>query len=236
MSARALSLLVLAALCACAAPAPGTQPLHLAITPAAQPVSAAVAACIPREATVQLDVAFAPDPAEHDLVIQLGEPTELPDFAAQLATEEIMLATNPESDVALTPALAAEIFSGRTADWEVLGGTPGTIELWVSPASDEARLAFEGDVLLGAPVAGDAHLVTDLAAMVAAVEEDPHAIAVLPAAWVGETLETTPLELELPVLALAESEPSGTLRSLVACLQGEVGQVLLAERYTPLEQ
>ncbi len=213
----------------------GTE-LHIAISPAAQPANAAVMACLPREEGLQISVnasyPAAADLENLDLYIRLGEPQEPPAFAAQLATESFVVVTNATRS--LTHSQAADLFSGRISNWNELGGEDLPVELWVGPASDEARQALEASILLSSPVAGDANVAADPQQILDAVAADPAAAGLLPAAWAGDAAQIN-LGIELPLLAVAAQEPSGAARAVLSCLQGDVGQTALAKKYVPLK-
>jgi phosphate transport system substrate-binding protein len=210
--------------------------LHIAISPAAQPASAAVMACLPREEGLQISFdAIYPAAIQLnkvDLYIRLGEPLEPPAFAAQLATESFAIITDPTRS--LSRFEAADLFSGRISNWSELGGEDLPVALWVGPASDEARQAFEASILLGSPVAGDANVAADPQQTLDAVAANPAAAGLLPAAWAGDAARID-LGIKLPLLAIAAKEPSGAARAVLSCLQGGVGQAALAEKYRPLQ-
>lgn len=221
---------------ACSPQATAGPIVQVAISPAAQPVSAAIFACVPESVSVVFDVLY-PSVVDLDIVdfyVQLGEADEPPEFAAQLATAHIVVVLHSDSALELTNGQIADLFSGRVTDWSELGGEAGKVELWVGPESDEARQAFEDLVLRGSPVAGTANLATNPEDVLAAVAADPTAAGLLPMAWADESVHTIELGIQLPVLALASQAPSGAARQLLACLQGEVGQKAMAELYKPL--
>lgn len=228
-------------LVAACSPQPEAGPnLHVALSPAAQPASAAVAVCMPNveNLSATLDVRYANfvDLNEVDFFIQLGEAVEEPGFAAQVASENIVVVLHPDNELDLSKSQLADLFSSRVQDWSELGGAAGVVSLWVGPQSDEGRQAFEARVLLGGPVAGSANLATNPEDILEAVSADPSAAGILPAAWMGGTVRAVETGVQLPVLAVAGSEPSGAARELLACLQGEVGQAALGELYEPLDQ
>ncbi len=220
----------------CASAAAEAEQLRIAISPAAQPASAAVLACWPRDEGVHIsfDALYpaAVDLDNVDFYIRLGEPQEQPSFAAQLAIETLVIITNATDQ--LSRSRAADLFSGRVSNWNELAGEDLLVELWASPGSDETRQAFEASVLLGSPMAGDANIATDPQQILDAVAADPGAAGLLPAAWAGETAHID-LGIELPVLVIAAQEPSGAARAVLSCLQGNLGQAALAEKYTPLQ-
>ncbi len=220
----------------CAPAAAEADELRIAISPAAQPASAAVLACLPRAEDIHISFdELYPAAIQLDkvhLYIRLGEPAEQPAFAAQLATESLVIITNAIDQ--LSRSQAADLFSGRISNWSELGGEDLPVELWVGPASDEARLAFEESVLLGSPVSGDANIASDPQQILDAVAANPGAAGLLPAAWASGAAQID-LGIELPVLAIAAKEPNGAARAVLSCLQGSLGQVALAEKYAPLQ-
>lgn len=226
-------------LAACSPPAEPAAALRIAISPAAQPVSSAVANCAPggEDLFMSIDVRYPSvvELEEYDLFIRLGEPQDLPAFAAQLAWERVVVVLNSDNKVNLTITQVADIFSGRVANWSELGGQDGAIALWVGPASDETRQAFEERVLLGSPVFGAANLAADPQLLLDAIAADPFAAGLLPAAWADESGQQIELGLDLPVLAISDQEPSGAAALLLACLQSANGQSLLSEHYRSLQ-
>lgn len=227
---------VLLFIASCAPSAAGTEELHIAISPAAQPASAAVLACLPRDESIHISFnelyPVAVELDKVDLYIRLGEPQGSPAFAAQLATESLVIVTSAVEQ--LSRSQAADLFSGRVDNWDELGGEDLLVELWGGPASDEARQAFEVNILLGSPVSGDANIAANPQQVLDAIATNPGAAGLLPAAWVGETAHID-LGVELPVLAIAAQEPSGAARTVLSCLQGSLGQAALAEKYAPLQ-
>src|SRR3972149_1810510 len=89
-------------LSACGSQAIDTPSLHVAVSPAAQPVSEAVADCAPINEEVRLSIEMQypniVDLDEFDLFIGLGEPDPEAGFAAQLAWEQLVLIVNLEND------------------------------------------------------------------------------------------------------------------------------------------
>lgn len=233
---KILVLLLALLITACGGPPTQIPTIRVAITPAAQPTSAAVGACLPRGAALDLDIIYAPALSDYDFVIQLGEPSEQPLVAAQIANEQIAVALNPENGNDLDSGQLANIFSGRVDDWAELGRPPGAIQLWVGPDEDEALAAFEAQVLRGASVFGGAHLATDLGAILDAVAADPNAAGILPAALANDSVELNDTDIELPVLAIAATDPTGAAHDLLSCLQSELGQTWLSAHYEPFEQ
>lgn len=234
MHRSALAALLLLVFSACSPQTSSPPPIRVAVSPGAQPLSQAIAGCVPTETGLALETGYpsAIDPLEFDLVFRLGEPEPDSGFAAQIAWEEIVLIVNPANQVGISRETAAALFAGRVQNWSELGGSDLAVSLWAGPESDEARRAFEESVLRGT-VSGGAHLTTDPGAALEAVAGDPGAIAIMPAAWVDETVRQIDLDVSVPVIAVAGDEPAGAARELLACLQSPAGQNALSNDYLP---
>jgi hypothetical protein len=223
-------------LAACSAAPQPIQQLKIAISPAVQPASAALLACLPADGNVAfiIDPLYpaAADLADYDFYLRLGEPAGAAGFAAQLASERIVLVLNPDQDLdSISPTDAAALFSGRVENWAEVGGEDEAVTLWIGPDSDEARVAFQAQVLRGA-LAGAAHIAGGPADLLAAVAGDSAAAGVLPAAWASDAVQAIELDITLPLLAVAAAEPQGAAHAVLACLQSGVGQNVLSETYS----
>ncbi len=230
---------VLFFLSACGSQAIGTSSLRVAVSPAAQPVSEAIADCAPINEKVTFSVEMQYPSVvslnEFDLLIRLGDPIQDSGFAAQLAWEKIVLITNPDNDLEISRDVAASLYSSRVQNWSELGGDDAAVTLWAGPESDEARQAFEASVLLFGPISGGTRLATNPATGLEAVANDPGSLAILPTAWADDSVRQIDLGLQIPVIAITAEEPTGLVRDLLACLQSRAGQELLANHYTPFQ-
>lgn len=218
----------------CSPQAAPQETLRLAISPAAYPVAQAVMACLPADDSVAVTI-DSPHPSEVDLseynlYIHLGRNTSA-EFAALIATEQIVLAINPAQGLTSFSALqAADLLSGRVRDWAQLGGRAETVLLFIPPDSDEALQAFRSNVVRGA-FSGQALIATSPDTLLQNVAINPSAAGILPAAWADDSVNIFDYKVSLPVLALAAQVPQGAARSLLACLQGPTGQAILADIY-----
>jgi hypothetical protein len=213
--------------------------LRIAISPAAQPVSEAVAACAYPAEENELSIEMrSPDTIgtdDYDLLITLGEPNADAGFAAQLAWEEIVLIVNHSNNATVSRETASALFTGKMSNWVEIGGPDSSVSLWVGPESDEARNLFETEVIHG-EVTGNARIAASPQIALEKAATDLAAISMLPAAWADETVRNIDIDLLVPVVAISAEEPSGAIREILACLQGPVGQEALAERYLPFQQ
>jgi len=225
--------LMLAACGAESARTPESGGIVVALTPDVSPIRLAVSTCAAQnpEASFQIEESYVGQ-IDADLFIRLGEPDPLPPFVAQIATEELLLIVNPANQSAsLTLDQVADIFSGRLRRWSEIGGEDRDIQVWVPLKADETRETFQQDVLQGGLVTPNAFLAPHPSAMLEAVSGDVDAIGYLPKAWSTGEVDTIYLGIKMPVLVVANEEPQGTARELVACLQGELGESILEPFY-----
>lgn len=216
-----------------ASPTPTASTVVVHFTPAARPALPALSACSAALPQVQVEIEerFASQ-AEAELLIRLGVPETSPGFLAQIAVDELAVILHPENPAAsLTTSEIRSLFSGQVTDWEEYGAIPDQVRVWVPLSVDETRLAFDDQVLQGFSIVSDAGLAPDPGIMQQVISADPLAIGYLPRSWQTPDLHTILLGIKLPVLVAAEGAPRGPAAELVACLQGEIGQKILAAIY-----
>lgn len=222
-------------LTACGARATSIEALHIGLSPNAQPISAALLACLPQEGVeVTIDSLYPSqaDLSQLDVYFQLGVPSQRPAFAAQIAEERAVFVVNSAQNLRSLSALnVAALLSGRIRSWEELGGGTEDVLLFVPPDGDEARRALSASLRAG--IGGQALIATGPQTLLENVAANSGAAGILPAAWAAQepALRAFDFDVSLPVLALAAQTPQGPARSLLACLQGPTGQAILAESY-----
>jgi hypothetical protein len=212
-----------------------TVTLSVVISPAVFPVRLAVSTCGAQtpEVVVFIRESFTGQ-TNADLVIRLGEPDNFPPFVAQVAQEELVLVVNSGNQAAtMTLNLVADVFSGRIHNWSMIGGSDAEIQVWTFIEADETRQIFEREVLGGGRVVSNALLAPHPSAMLEAITRDPLAVGYIPKAWSTGEVSTILLGIQLPVLVVADEQPQGAARELVACLQSELGQEILKPFYSP---
>jgi hypothetical protein len=229
---------------------PATQQIIRVQLPAAlQPLAAGLQACAAAQpdAAVFIDEPGADSTATPDLTIILGEPATAQAYAAALASEDLIIVINPKNKLeALSTANLRSLYAGETTTWETgrLGvsvGIPlGEVQVWDYPASDSLHQIFQRTVLKDGLVTSLASLAPTPAAMLEAISGSPQAVGYLPRAWLkGEQVHALKVDadiaaaLHLPVLAMADHEPAGALRTFVACLQTGRGQTDILAHYRP---
>ncbi len=201
------AVLFLLAGCGSVAPAVETQSLAVYATPAAQPWLADVYACAPEGVVLRLVVS----PAEADLTIRLGEPDLWLGPVYQIGSEDLLVLAHPQSP---WPDLTLEQTRALFA-----GTGESLAEVWVYAQGEDEQMAFEQAVMSGRAVTSLARLAVEPLHMSEMLSTTPNAIGFLPRRWMTGNLRTLFVVPQVPVLALAESEPQGALGALLACLQ-----------------
>lgn len=199
---------------------------HVEIAPEVAYLEEDIRACADRfpEVTVFTDIKALPSTEDSDITLVLGELESLPPFVAQVREEEVSVVVHPENGIKQISIEDLKLlYTGNIENWSQMGEDGGHISVWTFPQENSASTYFEQSVLSGAALTGYAYIAPGPEAMIEAVSEDPGAIGFLPASWMDERIRkadlTPDLNLRLPVLALAQEEPEGYLREIVACLQ-----------------
>lgn len=209
---------------------PSQETITVAISPAARHTGLAVSTCATGIEDTKFEISeIYPSQAEADLLIRLGEPPSGAGFAAQIARDELVVVLHPDNPASsLTLDEIQQLFSGNTPNWAELGGADAPVEVWSLLPADETRQAFTQTVLENGLIATNASLAPTPEIMVEMVAGNENAIGFLPKSWRNSDLVSILPGVSLPVLVIADNEPQGPARELVACLQGEIGQELLS--------
>ncbi len=164
---------------------------------------------------------------ESDASLRWDVQGELPTFSAVIGQEELVIITHPDNpSSAILLADLQSIYTGGMREWP----EPGTlVSPYAYPAGDDVQLVFEAIILGGTVVPSRiTYTAPDPAAVIEAIAGDPSALGYIPRRWLNSqvkelTVEGIELErLTRPLVALAESEPSGPARDWLLCLQDEL--------------
>lgn len=214
-----------------AAVQPTAQLIRLDVTLATAWILPAVDTCA-RETggaplTVRLTATRAIDSAEADMLILSGAPRLDQGSPFEIGQIDAAVIVHPDNPLEELSAQAlAEIFNGELRQWsEVDPALPGEdIQVWLPPPADEIREALVETLLDGDQPSRFASLAPDPAAMRSAVAADEAAIGILPAADVDKTVRvvTSPLEINLPLVAVTNTQPAGLTRDFLLCLQESI--------------
>lgn len=222
----AATTLALAAACSAEPPAstptPRPTPVVLRVDLALDlaPIRPDLSACAAETPNTGVLVFEALSPAlpenGESVTLVLGDAAGWEGTTLLLGQEQILVTgsqAGPLEDLA-TGALV-ELYSGERT---VLPGTELPPEIWVPLEGSAARLVL--DEWMGERgYTAEGFLAPDPIAVIAAARDTPAVIGVIPAAWQTAEVRTL-LELaELPVLALTDGRPTGSLRAFLGCLQ-----------------
>jgi hypothetical protein len=145
------------------------------------------------------------------ITLCLGQPDEWAGSVFQVGTEEIVVVANLQSPLpALTLEQARTIFAGQ--------GNPST-QVWGYASAEDTQKVFEQAVMNGRSVTSFARLAVSPLNMVESLSADGNAVGLLPRRWMTDQLRELFVAASVPVLALTPSEPAGSVRDLIACMQ-----------------
>lgn len=203
-------LFLLSSLFSCAPANPESTPqiINVYATASASPWLEALYACA-GGASVTLNLAAdAPQ-----IFLRLGPPDELTTPAYPIDVEDILIVASTQSPLPpLTLERARGLFAGR--------GDPSA-QVWVYASAEEPQMIFEQAVMDGRGVTSFARLAVSPAHMLEALSADANAVGLLPRRWMTAGLRELFVAASVPVLVLTPSEPTGIVRDLIACLQGD---------------
>jgi hypothetical protein len=186
--------------------APETQIINVYATPATQPWLPDVYACAPRGTVIRI----VNDSLTADIFLRLGEPEILTVPAYQIDTEEILIVTHRQSPVQnMTVEEVRELFAGR--------GNP-SVQVWVYASGEDVQRVFERAVMGGRSVTALARLATSPQHMSDTLNNEPNTVGILPRHWKAGDSRFVYTIPDVPVLAIANEEPRGTMQALIACL------------------
>jgi hypothetical protein len=201
--------------CVAQPPRQGPDVLTVFATSGAHPWLSDAFGCAPESTAL-----VVADPNSADVSLRLGEPESITTPAYQIGHEDILAIIHPQIGVsALTLGQVRRILAGEVANWNEVGGTDLAVQVWTFSPAEDVQVIVDHVVLQGRPVASGARLAVSAQAMSDSVGMFPGSIGVLPRRWkAGNTREALMLT-SVPVLAISKSEPQGSLRQILSCLQ-----------------
>jgi len=204
-----LSLLISA--CATSTPQPTPEVVSVYSSSFTQPWLTDVYDCAAASSAV---IRLSGSASDAQIVLQIGEPEFLAGFAYQIDEEEIWVVTHRESPILNMGRKEVQaLFAGL--------GDP-SIQIWVYASDTDVQVIFDDYVMEGRNVTPLARLATTSQQMVDVLDSERQAIGILPDTW---TLKMSGGShgiyqvATVPVLALTNSEPQGSIKELIACLQ-----------------
>jgi len=196
--------------CSTGTPPPSTlQVVSVYSSSAAEPWLTELYDCAATQSSVVLSRVDDSNAAE--IILQVGEPAVLSPFAYQIDSEEILIVTQHQSPIQnLTLEDARALFMGLADP---------SVHLWVYASDADIQHAFDQLVMNGGSVASSAMVAANPQQMSDTLVNQPNTVGVLPKNWKVGDSRIVFTAGTVPVLALAKSEPIGTVKELIACLQ-----------------
>ena len=202
-------LLVLLSSCATGTPQTTPQVVPVYSSFAAEPWLTELYGC----AAVQGNVVLSrvDEPAAAEIALQIGEPAFLSSLAYQIDEEEILIVTHRQSPIQnLNREGAQALFMGL--------GDP-SVQVWVYASDADVQKVFDQVVMEGRAVTSSASIATHPQEMSDTLVNQPNAVGILPRHWKAGDVRDVYSVATVPVLALTQSEPQGTINQLIGCLQ-----------------
>lgn len=197
----------------CSASTPQTNPQVVTVysTSAAQPWLSASYDCVAKQNNVV--ISRNDDSSTADIILRVGEPKVLTSPAYQIDTEEILIVTHRQSPMQnLTLEEARALFAGQ--------GDP-SVQVWVYASGEDVQEVFDQAVMEGRSVTSSVRLAVNPQQMSDTLVNESNSVGILPRHWkVGDVRDVYSVAT-VPVLAIAQSEPNGVIRELIACLQSK---------------
>jgi hypothetical protein len=193
--------------CSTSTPPPALEVVSVYSSPFTQPWLTELYECAENSAIIRLS--DSPDNAV--IHLQIGEPEFLSSFAYQVDEEEILIVTNRTSPIQnLTREQAQALFMGL--------GDP-SVQVWVYASEADVQKVFDQLVMEGRGVTSSAMVAVSPQQMSDTLVNQPNAVGILPRHWAAGDVREVYSVAKVPVLALTDSEPTGAVNELIACLQ-----------------
>jgi hypothetical protein len=203
--------------CGTATPQATQQVLNVYITSGAYPLVGNLYDCAATSSVINLSA-----PESSEITIRLGAPDHLTTPAYQISTEEIAVIISPQTGVAsLTLDQVRSIFLGQVVNWKDVGGKDLPLQVWSYSPEEDIQEIFSQTVMNGQPITSTARLATSSAGMAKAIGTNPGAVGILPRKLMSSELQVVFTAAKVPVLAITKGIPTGSINSLLSCLQRE---------------
>ncbi len=191
--------------CAPATQIPQKEMITVYATSAAQPWLNELYACA-EDTSVILNVSAD----EPDIYLRVGEPKNIIFPVYQIDEEEILIVVNRESVIQnLTLVEAQDLFAQGNASTQV----------WVYASDADVQLVFDQLVMKGRSVTSFANLAASPQQMSDLLNAEKDSVGILPRHWLAGNAREVYSAGSVPVLAITQAEPKGTVLDLISCLQ-----------------
>jgi hypothetical protein len=203
---------------------PPPRPLFIGITPSLFPnYQEAIVECgngFPDLASI-IDVlpAQALDLNRSDIIIQLGEPSEITNrVLVQIGTEDLVVITAGISESeSITVNELRKIYTSKTPD----------IQIWTYPENQEIRKLFDRIVLGEKTESPYGQIVPGPEQMLIEIKRNPGSLGYILHTWITDDVSTFELDsqvnitLQQPVIAQAKKDADKKILNFLGCLQNQ---------------
>lgn len=227
--------------------------VHFGANSATQPLMQAVAqeymAAYPN-ITLETHVTRHEQPDTEPYFVTNHLPPDSDAWAAPIGQDGIAVIAHPTADVrGLTTAELRDIYRGRVANWDAVGGAAQSIQVVSREDGAGTRAEFERFVMGARPTTRTALIAPSSVAMVDTVTQTPGAVGYVSMGYLGEditplaidgvlptreTVQTNVYPLRSTLFVVGEREPEGAYRVIIAWMQSREGQAIIARRHVPL--
>lgn len=212
-------------------------PVRIQLPIALEPFSDYVYRCqdLHPELSLYLNYAssYEQDSDDMDTTLWWGEPPA-GSTAYPLAEEGIHFIWNSDNAVErVTIESLREIFAGSIRTWDAIGGDQEPIQTWSYSTNALSHLFLLNDAKYGINPSFSQWIAPDPRTMLEAVREDVYAIGYVPSAWLDESVNALAIDITLPIVALTSGEAQESTSILISCLQDDLIQGLIAQKYPP---
>jgi hypothetical protein len=161
------------------------------------------------------------EPQSAELVIRVGQPAYLISRVWQIGSDDLLVIVNSQNPLTkLTASQVRDLFTGQISHWKDINGADAPVHVWVFAAGEDVQQIFEQTVVGGSPVTSMARLANSPDDMLKAVSTDVGAIGIITRRLKTETtMDVFTVGSNLPILAITQAEPQGSLSQILACLQ-----------------
>lgn len=138
------------------------------------------------------------------------------------AIDGVGIVVNPGNKVnALSTKQLQDIYAGTITNWQQLGGTDRTINLYTRDESSGTRAVFWKKALKKGAIAQNANFVVSNGAMKAAISQDPYGIGYVSVGYLDNAVTAVILDGVAPTLANVKSGKFPVSRGLYSNTKGE---------------
>lgn len=195
-----------------------------------------------------IEVATQPNAPAYVLSNHL--PQDLPLWAAPIGQDGLAVVLHPQQPVDnLTANDLSRIYQGSIVNWREVGGRDERITVITRERGSSTFAEFERLVMGSRTTTPNAIIAPSSAAMLNAIQATPGAVGYLSVgnlprdlrpirvdgiAPTRENIANNTYPLRSTLFVIGPTEPQGVYRDLIAWMQSQDGQTIIARRYAPL--